>query len=71
MTIHCLGRLRAPVALNAVKILSSDVVLAENALEDDAAPQRFSGVVAHNFIVVPSHKRDSGNCDQTLEAGDA
>jgi hypothetical protein len=51
MLIHDCCSLRAAVALKAVEILCGHGMLAKNALEVDAAPQWFRGVVAHTFIV--------------------
>jgi hypothetical protein len=46
---RCLG---AAVAFRVIEIHGGDRVLAENAVERNAAVQRLGGVVAHTFIVV-------------------
>lgn len=61
MLIHDCCGLRAAVTLKAVEILCGHAMLAKNALEVDASPQRFGGVVAHTVIVVPSNRRDFGH----------
>ena len=42
----------AAVAFRVIEIHGGDRVLAENAVERNAAVQRLGGVVAHTFIVV-------------------
>ena len=60
MLIHNRCGLGAAVALKAVKILCGHGMLTKNALEVDAAPNRFRGVVAHRLIVCPLTAEDSG-----------
>ena len=51
---RCLG---AAVAFRVIEIHGGDRVLAENAVERNAAVQRLGGVVAHTFIVASRPKR--------------
>jgi hypothetical protein len=60
MSIHGRRRLRPQIALLSVEFLCGDRMLTENALECDAAAERFRDVIAHIFDSSPAIRKALG-----------